>query len=219
MTARKLASVSGTATVAAIAAYASYEHMRALALAAGQTPGIAAVLPFSVDGMILVASVALVDGRQRKASAWVAFGLGVLASMLANVLAAGPTLTDRCVSAWPSVALLATVEVIARGGSRRAPLAAVSSEAVASVLAPAMAPVYTLPEVSADAPDGATDTAKSPVSKAPRTAPAKPSNAVRVARAAERNPGASVSELARLARVSESTARRYRPVTLEVASV
>jgi hypothetical protein len=229
MTARKLASVSGTAVVAAIAAYASYEHMRALALAAGQTPGIAAVLPFSVDGMILVASVALVDGRQRKASAWVAFGLGVLASVLANVLAAGPTLTDRCVSAWPSVALLATVEVIARGGSRTVPLAADTSLTVAPVLAPApvavASPVYTQPRTAepaelapvnrADttADEATTDspgTSDKPRRRAPR---AEPSNRVKVERAHERSPEASVSELARLARVSESTARRYRPAT------
>ncbi len=226
MNARRFASITGTATVAGIAAFASYAHTRALALMAHQPPSIAAVLPFSVDGLMLVASVALVDGRQRKASAWVAFGLGVLASVLANVLAAGPTLTDRCVSAWPSVALLATVEVIARGGSRKVALAADSSVTVAPVLAPAsvavdgavytqphtaepagLAPVSRAAQTAVDATTDSPGTSDKPRQRAPR---AEPSNRVKVARAHERNPDASVSELARLARVSESTARRYR---------
>ncbi|WP_442934726.1 DUF2637 domain-containing protein [Micromonospora sp. CPCC 205714] len=50
----------------------SYDHMRTLALEAGQTPFLATILPLSVDGMILVATLALGDGRRSRWSAWLA---------------------------------------------------------------------------------------------------------------------------------------------------
>jgi hypothetical protein len=117
--ARRFASLAGTTAVTTIAAVASYAHMRDLALTAGQSPLLAALLPISVDGMMLVATVALGDGRRSKWSAWAAFLVGVAASLAANVMAAGPDMTARVVSAWPAVALLLTVEVLARSG--RAP--------------------------------------------------------------------------------------------------
>lgn len=188
MNGRKFASVAGTVTVAAIAAFASYEHMRSLSLHAGQTPAISALLPLSVDGLVVVASVAIVDGRYRKGSAWAAFVLGVVVSLVANVLAAGPTLTDRCVSAWPSVALLATVEVIARGGRRsEKPNALGNSERA---------------EISKSL-------ANSAPSRPSRKAPPSTTAAVKVAAAAKRMPTASPAQIAAMAKVSESTARRH----------
>lgn len=50
---------SGTAVVAAVAAVVSYGHMRALLLSYGETALVACLLPLSVDGLLLVASVAL----------------------------------------------------------------------------------------------------------------------------------------------------------------
>ena len=196
MNGRKFASVAGTVTVASIAAYASYEHMRALSLHAGQTPSIAALLPLSVDGLVIVASVAIVDGRQRKGSAWCAFVLGVVVSLVANVLAAGPTLTDRCVSAWPSVALLATVEVIARGGRKAVP----ASTGDDSVLerSDLGTPVVTVTPA-------ATVTPPRPSGKRP---PATTS-AAKVAAVAKRMPAATAATIAVKAGVSESTARRH----------
>jgi len=42
---------------------------------------IAALLPISVDGMMVVATVALGDGRRHRWSAWLAFWTGVVASV------------------------------------------------------------------------------------------------------------------------------------------
>jgi hypothetical protein len=103
MTLRRLASLAGAIVVAAIAALASYSHMRAVALQYGQPELIADLLPISVDGMMAVATVALGDGRRNRWSAWLAFWTGVAASVLANVLAAEPSVVARCISAWPSV--------------------------------------------------------------------------------------------------------------------
>ncbi len=49
----------GTAVVAAVAAIVSYGHMRDLLLSYGESALVAYLLPLSVDGLILVASIAL----------------------------------------------------------------------------------------------------------------------------------------------------------------
>jgi Protein of unknown function (DUF2637) len=120
MTWTRLARDSAAAIVAGIAAVASYTHMRDLAAAHGQTALIAALVPVSVDGMLVVSTVAMADdqagGRRVRWSAYLAFTVGVLASIVANVLAAPPDIVSRCVSAWPSVALVLVVEVLARPG-------------------------------------------------------------------------------------------------------
>lgn len=116
MNARRLASLAGTVAVTVIAAVASFDHMRVVAERAGQPALLAALLPFSVDGLTLVGALALGDGRRSRLTAWVAFILGVSASLAANVLAAPPGVVARVVSAWPAVALLVLVEVLARSG-------------------------------------------------------------------------------------------------------
>jgi hypothetical protein len=116
MTLRRVASLAGALVVAAIAALASYSHMRGLAMRYGQPELIADLLPVSVDGMMVVATVALGDGRRNRWSAWLAFWTGVAASVIANVLAAEPSGIARCISAWPAVAFLLVVEVITRDG-------------------------------------------------------------------------------------------------------
>jgi len=109
----------GTAAVASIAAYASYGHMRAVTLAHGESQTVAALLPLSVDGLLVVAAVAMVDDRRAgRATArwtWTAFMVGVLASLAANVMHAEPSSVARIIAAWPPLALLLTVEMLSRG--------------------------------------------------------------------------------------------------------
>ena len=119
MNVRRFATIAAALAVGAIAAVASYAHMRHLALQYGQTPPLAAMLPLSVDGMMVVATVALGDGRRYRWSAWLAFWMGVAASVIANVLAAEPSAIARCISAWPAIAFLLVVEVVTRGGRGR----------------------------------------------------------------------------------------------------
>ncbi len=116
MTLRRFASLAGALVVAAIAALASYTHMRTVALEYGQPELIADLLPVSVDGMMATATAALGDGRRNRWSAWLAFWTGVIASVLANVLAAEPSVVARCISAWPAIAFVLVVEVITRAG-------------------------------------------------------------------------------------------------------
>jgi Protein of unknown function (DUF2637) len=131
MNLRRFVSLGGALVVAAIAALASYSHMRAVALRYGQPELIADLLPTSVDGMMAVATVALGDGRRNRWSAWLAFATGVTASVLANVLAAEASVVARCISAWPAVAFVLVVEVMTRGGRSRPGHTATSSAAKA----------------------------------------------------------------------------------------
>jgi hypothetical protein len=122
------ASTAGALLVAAIAALASYTHMCALALRYGQPELIADLLPASVDGLMAVApaprppaTAALGDGRARRWTAWLAFWTGVTASIAANLLAAGPQLIARCISAWPALAFVLVVEILTTAGPAAAP--------------------------------------------------------------------------------------------------
>src|SRR5436190_16022934 len=126
--------------VASIAAWSSYSHMAHVALRYGERPEVAHVLPLSVDGMLVVASVAMVDdkraGRRVRTSARVAFAVGVVASIAANIAAAHPSPGARIVAGWPALALLLVVELLSRSG-RRMPVPAVATDADKSPAIPA----------------------------------------------------------------------------------
>ena len=135
------------AVVASIAAWSSYRHMVHVALHVGEQPSIAWVPPLSVDGLLVVASIAMVDDRQAgrtvRWSARIAFAFGIVASLAANVAAAHPTVGARLVAAWPALALLLTVELLSRSGRRRevavpagTPQAAPTSPGMPAVYAP-----------------------------------------------------------------------------------
>jgi hypothetical protein len=102
--------------------------MQTVALGVGEHVTTAYVLPLSVDGLIVVSSIAMVDdraaGRTPRRSAKIAFAVGIIASVAANVTAADPTWLARVVAGWPAVALLLTVEVLSRSGRGRTQRAA-----------------------------------------------------------------------------------------------
>jgi Protein of unknown function (DUF2637) len=112
-------------SVALVAAVASYEHMRALAAVAGEG-WRSWLLPVSVDGLAVAASMTMLVRRRAGQRAgvlpWVALLLGLGASLAANVAAADPTVVGRLVAAWPPVGLLLSYELLlqqtngARGG-------------------------------------------------------------------------------------------------------
>src|SRR5690348_7525642 len=113
----RIASNASAGIVAAIAGYESYFHMRDVALQHHQRPELAALLPFSVDGMMVVASIAMVDDRRSgvkpspvvKATFWA----GVVTSVSANVWSAfRGGLGDSIVAGWPALALLLVVEIL-----------------------------------------------------------------------------------------------------------
>ena len=102
-------------TVAVVAAIGSYEHMRSLAETVGEG-WRAWLLPFSVDGLAVAASMTMLvrrrAGQPAGALAWLALLLGLGASLAANVAAAEPTLPGRLVAAWPPIGLLLSYELL-----------------------------------------------------------------------------------------------------------
>jgi hypothetical protein len=101
--------------VAGVAAVASYEHMRALASVAGEG-WRAWLLPISVDGLAVAASMTMLVRRRAGQRAgvlpWAALLLGLGASLAANVAAAEPSVVGRLVAAWPPVGLLLSYELL-----------------------------------------------------------------------------------------------------------
>jgi hypothetical protein len=154
------------AVVAGIAAWSSYRHMVTVALNVGEQPQVAYVLPLSVDGMLVVASVAMVDdrrsGRTVRWSARLAFAVGVLASLAANVSAAHPSIGARIVAAWPALALLLTVELLSRAGKPMSAAKAAAQVAAAQAAAQAAAALAAVgkdgPPAAVPAPATATTT-------------------------------------------------------------
>ena len=126
MTATRIVRDLSTAAVAGIAAWSSWSHMVTVALRFGERAEVAYVLPVSVDGMLVVASTAMVEdqraGRPVRWSARIAFAAGVAASVAANITAAKPSPGARIVAAWPALALLLVVEMLARAQAARSPL-------------------------------------------------------------------------------------------------
>jgi hypothetical protein len=112
----------GTFAVAAVAAYASYQHQRGFALAGGADPTTAGLWPLSVDGLLVLSTACLLrdnhhTGRARyilRAS----FAIGIIVSLAANI-ATAPSMTwaPILVAGWPPIALLLAVELV--GQQRR----------------------------------------------------------------------------------------------------
>ena len=59
------AAVVGAGSVAAVAAIASFTHMQAVARQVGESELVATLFPLSVDGLAVVASIALVEANRR----------------------------------------------------------------------------------------------------------------------------------------------------------
>lgn len=202
MNGTRVASTVGAAAVAAVAAYSSWQHMVATALRVGERPDVALLLPLSVDGLLVTASVALVDdrraGRKPRMSARVAFAVGVAASLAANIAHAQPTWGARAVSAWPALALLLTVELLTRRGRAVEPATSDPVPDATQVSEPEAAPVRR------------------------RTSGSKPAAAkrsfadTRRAAAALAADGATVEDVARILNVTDRQARRaLQPVPIQ----
>jgi hypothetical protein len=104
--------------LAAIAAVLSYKHMYVLVRQYGETSWTAALLPVSVDGMIVASSMTLLadsrSGRRSGFLPWTLLVVGSAASLAANVAVAEPSTVGRVIAAWPSCALIGAYELLMR---------------------------------------------------------------------------------------------------------
>lgn len=112
----------GAFAVAAVAAYASYQHQRGFALAGGADLTTARLWPLSVDGLLVLSTAGLLRDNRRTSlraryALRAAFAAGIIVSLAANI-ATAPSMTwaPVLVAGWPPVALLLAVELL---GHRR----------------------------------------------------------------------------------------------------
>ncbi|MGH3193255.1 MAG: DUF2637 domain-containing protein [Streptosporangiaceae bacterium] len=125
--------------VAGFAAVVSYSHIYGLGRAHGQDGTAARLLPLSVDGLILAASLVLLhearNDRDAPVLARLMLWLGIGATIGANIAyGAGYGLLGALISAWPAVAFIGTVEIAMQQVRRaRGPQAATVAPAVPEV--------------------------------------------------------------------------------------
>lgn len=103
--------------VASFAAVVSFSHIYDLGRAHGQAGTAARLLPLSVDGLILAASLVLLhearNGRDAPALARVMLWLGIGGTVGANVAYGSAFgLLGAVISAWPAISFIGAVEMV-----------------------------------------------------------------------------------------------------------
>src|SRR5690554_6452555 len=184
------------AIVAAVAGIISYGHIRSVALAVGESHVAAALLPIGVDGLIITATLAMLEDaradRHPRMSARSALVTGVAFTIAGNIASAEPTWLARAVAAVPAVSFLLSVEVLARTGK---------------------------PRTRENGLRGSRTQDHSPTLSGARPRSRRASTRERVAAAAARMPGATAAQLASRLGVSERTVQRYLPPAPAEASL
>ena len=153
----RFATAAVVCAVAAFAAVVSYSHIYGLGRAHGQDGTAARLLPLSVDGLILAASLVLLhearNDRDAPPLARFMLWLGIAATIGANIAyGAGYGLLGALISAWPAVAFIGAVEIAMQQVRRsRAPRAATSGPDVPGDVEQAVCAAYAA-SVAAGAP-------------------------------------------------------------------
>ena len=113
----RLTTALAVAAVAAVAAVISYRHAYELVSTHGETGLTARLMPFTVDGLVLAASMLILDASRRNqpvpALAQWCLSAGIVATTGANLahgIGHGPI--GAMVSAWPAVALAGSFEML-----------------------------------------------------------------------------------------------------------
>lgn len=153
MSARVLHAVTVLAVlvVAGVAAVVSFSHMAEVGRRAGEG-WRALLLPLSVDGLVVAASMSLLVARRASVPGgwlpWSALLGGVVASVGANIAAAEPTTTARIVAAWPAVAFAAAFELLLQQRRVPAPVPADPTAPAAPVAEPVGQPTMPVEPVA-----------------------------------------------------------------------
>jgi hypothetical protein len=177
-------------TVAGVAARVSYSHIRDVALYGHQPTEVALILPLAVDGMMLIATLAMAEDKaaNRHPRGWARFGfwfgavISTVANVAATVVAHGWEPLAIGIAALAPVLLLLAIEIVAKPGKSKDEPKSAAAIPVADAQPPA------LPVVVAPAPVEATveaaisvaeldspDLPQAPTSPAVAPAPTAPS--------------------------------------------
>lgn len=124
--------VAAVLAVAAVAGWVSYRHAVTVVTAHGETGWVGRMYPATIDGLIVAASMVLLDAARHRDRApalavWL-LAAGITATLAANVLAgAGYGPLGAVVSAWPALAFVGCYELLmllVRASARRSATAA-----------------------------------------------------------------------------------------------
>lgn len=181
---RRAAFGTSFVVVAGVAAVNSYEHMRDVALLGHQNLMLASTLPLSVDGLLVIASLAMAEDKaqNRHPRAWarVGFWFGAVISLAANIASSWvhhPDPLSIGVAAWPPIALLIVTEIMSRPGKplpSSVPVTPVVAQAPTAPLvpvtpAPVVAPTMAVVEQARQVVEKSAAELPVPVSPAPAT--------------------------------------------------
>ncbi|MGC5322758.1 DUF2637 domain-containing protein [Micromonospora arida] len=107
-----------TLGLAGVAGAVSYDHLRELAESRGEHGWKAHAFPLTVDGIEVVATLAILAdrraGRPSGAFPWIALAAGGVVSLGANILIAEDDVIARIIAGWPAVALIAAIKMLSR---------------------------------------------------------------------------------------------------------
>jgi hypothetical protein len=113
----RYSTIAAVSAVALVAGFVSYRHALQVVSVHGETGLLARAYPLTIDGLIYAASMVLLNaarrGLDRPPLAYVALGLGIAATLAANIaagLAYGPV--GAIVAAWPAPALVISYELL-----------------------------------------------------------------------------------------------------------
>jgi hypothetical protein len=134
----RYSTIGAVSVVALVAAFVSYRHALQVVRAHGETGPLVLAYPVTVDGLIYAASMVLLNtarqGIRPRWLAYVALGLGIAATLAANLAAGlsyGPV--GALVASWPVPALVISYEllmIVVRTSVRAAATAPVADTAV-----------------------------------------------------------------------------------------
>jgi len=124
----RLTAVLAVVAVAGVAGYVSYWHAVEVVAGNGEPGTIARLYPAAIDGLIIAASMVLLDAARHSEPApplaWWLLGSGIAVTLAANVTYGAKTgAAGALLAAWPALAFVGCYELLlllARASARRA---------------------------------------------------------------------------------------------------
>ena len=128
--------VAAVLAVAAVAAWVSYRHAVDVVSVHGEPGAVGHWYPVLIDGLIVAASMVLLDAARHQESApllaWLLLWAGIGATLAVNVLAGVPSgWLGAVIASWPALAFVGCYELLmmlVRASARRAPAEAAAEE-------------------------------------------------------------------------------------------
>ena len=135
----RLTAVAAVVAVAGVAAYVSYWHAVEVVTSNGEPSTIARLYPAAIDGLIVAASMVLLDaarhGERAPQLAWWLLGSGIGVTLAANVTyGAQHGLSSALWAAWPALAFVGVYELgllLVRASARRVIVQSTITDSVA----------------------------------------------------------------------------------------